>query len=368
MVFNALRRDIAMGAVADGDYLPSEVEIAKRHGVAPMTARRALKMVEAKGLIRAEPRRGYRVLARGNDPTKGHPLAFLVTHQAAGSEWYGFNSVLLEGLRKAASNRGWPLLGVGAKELPVSAAIEQCRVARAWGAVIDAPDAELVEAAAKIGLSVVLMDDWHEDAHVDTVLQDDFRGGFLAGRYLARRGHKRIAWFGADPNSIHHMQRMAGAQAALRRAGVEPTADWATVKPSEQARAAVRERFSRPDRPTAVLALWRDWAEAVGRVSGEMGLTLGRDLEMVGWCTRQQYDRNYAIHFADGRVPPAIVWDAGQMVEMAIARLEAQRRQPDLPPALMQVDVSLRDASQAYLDELSACGQFATFDRKAEPP
>ena len=115
----------------------------------------------------------------------------------------------------------------------------------------------------------------------------------------------------------------------------------------------MHERLSRPDRPTAVLALWRDWSEAVGDVAGSLKLRLGRDLEMVGWCTEQQYEPNYADHFADGCVPPTIVWNVSQMAEIAIARLEAQRRQPGLPPALMQVDVRLRQGSHDYLAGLT---------------
>ena len=71
----ALKADISGARVAAGGYLPGERQLAEAHAVAPMTARRALKKLEAEGLIAAEARRGWRVLARANDPDRGAPIA-----------------------------------------------------------------------------------------------------------------------------------------------------------------------------------------------------------------------------------------------------------------------------------------------------
>ena len=341
-----IRRDYLNGKVVPGEFLPAEQALAERYGAAPLTARRALKLIESQGLIRAEPRRGYRALARINDPTCGHPIAFVHSEQKAGADWIGFNRILMESLRQAAFSRDWTLLGVDAADKSAAEVVEQCRAARAWGVILDTPDPQIVKAAAQEGLSVVLVDDWHADGQVDTVLQDDFHGGFLAGRQLAAKGHRNIAWFGSRPDSAHHMFRLSGARAALRQSGIEPAADWATIASAHDVGEAVRSRLSSRTRPTAALALWHDWASAVGEVARERGLSLEHDLELVGWCAQQQYDKDYPTHFANGRIPATVVWNPDHMAEVAIARLAARREFPQLPFMLVQVEVNLHAVCQ----------------------
>ena len=64
-------------------------------------------------------------------------------------------------------------------------------------------------------------------------------------------------------------------------------------------------------------------------------------LELVGWCTEQQYKGEYPTNFADGAVPATVVWNPDDMVETAMTRLAVRREQPDLPPMLFQVGVRL---------------------------
>ena len=51
-----LRDAITSGELAEGDVLPSEQRLAAEYGVARMTAREALKMLEAEGLVRVSGR------------------------------------------------------------------------------------------------------------------------------------------------------------------------------------------------------------------------------------------------------------------------------------------------------------------------
>lgn len=336
-----LRRRIAAGEFAVGQFLPSQRELIKDSGLAQNTVRRALKKLEKSGLVQAEHGKGYRVLSRINDPTFGHPLAFIDSEQKDNADWTGFNRILLDSVHKAAHGRGWSVLAVGAENRSADEVIEQCRGANAWGAVLVTPDAQFVSAANKAGLSVVLMDDWHVDVQVDTVLQDGFRGGFLAARHLLAMGHRKIAWFGSRLDSIHHMFRYGGAQAALQQAGVKPAANWATIAPVDAMAAAMRERLSRSDRPTAVLALWFDLTTIAGEVARELGLVLGRDLDVVGWCSKPRYERDLAAHFADGRLPAMIVWDPEEMAETALTRLVARREHPLLPTLQNEIPVQL---------------------------
>src|SRR5215471_14617200 len=59
-----LRAAIAQGRLGAGDQLPSEAQLMAHYGVARMTARNALRLLQDEGLITAEHGRGVYVRAR----------------------------------------------------------------------------------------------------------------------------------------------------------------------------------------------------------------------------------------------------------------------------------------------------------------
>jgi len=324
--------------------VPTVRALSDAHDVSRGTAWRALRALEAEGLIAAQSRHGYRVLARANDPDRGCPVAYVLSAQRAGAEWTGLNRVLLTALQSAAARRGWTLLGAGAAGLSPEALVEQCKAARAWGVVVDVHSPGMVRLARRAGLAVVMVDAWHEDADVDAIVQDGFRGGFLAAKHLAEHGHRRIGWFGPTTASIHAMTRFSGALAGLRRHGIAIPPELLADVEEEGAADAARAMLSRPDRPSAAIALWREQALAVAGVAGELGLVLGRDLELVGWCAEELYAGDYAGLFPDGRTPPTIVWKVATLAETAIGRLAERRANPKSVPMLINIRTELKIA------------------------
>ena len=59
-----LRAAIARGRLREGDQLPSEAQLMAHYGVARMTVRNALRLLQDEGLITAEHGRGVYVRAR----------------------------------------------------------------------------------------------------------------------------------------------------------------------------------------------------------------------------------------------------------------------------------------------------------------
>src|SRR5260221_452541 len=82
-----LRSRIQAGQFASGDFLPSVRELCDRHELAIETVCRGLRILESEGLVAAVPRRGYRVLARANDPAKACPVAYLQAQSVAANGW-----------------------------------------------------------------------------------------------------------------------------------------------------------------------------------------------------------------------------------------------------------------------------------------
>ncbi len=340
-----LRARISKGTLAGGSFLPSERELAREQKVSSKTARRALKLLESEALIVSESRRGYRVLSRANDPDRGCPIAMVIANPPESGD-RSFYGSLLGALQDAAGRRGWSLLGVQREGRPIGEVVERLRAARACGAVVDSLDTELLEAVRRLGVPVVLADAWFADSPCDAVVQDGFAGGVLAAEWLAGRGHRRIAFLGPDPRGADMLvvERFSGAVGGLARSGLalDPglTAVTRQGDPDAAARCA-RELLSRADRPTAVLALWQGFAREAARAARELGLAVGRDLDLVGWTTSPAPGAPEATGAAGPELSAEVVWSPADLAELCILRLMQRRADPRMPASLTRVPVRL---------------------------
>jgi DNA-binding LacI/PurR family transcriptional regulator len=339
-----LREHIHSGKVLSGDYLPTVRELCAGHRLSIETVQRAVRALEAEGLITAEPGRGFRVLARANDPLRGCPLAYLSGTSTDGNALSEFQGQLLRHLRDAAASRGWSLLALKAEGPSAAGLAEQLRTQRAFGAAVDCDSPEVLAALKATGMPLLLLDAWVEGAGIDAVLQDGQGGGVLAARHLLELGCRRLAWFGSVNRNAHTLDRLGGALSALCVEGLALETLVATERSDDLARA--RDLLSRRDRPEGVLALWQSDALALGRAAVELGLEIGRDFQMVGWCPEELYETHYAPGFRPGTVPPTVTWSIRTMAETAAARMAERRGNPGLPALRVKVPVCLRPAGR----------------------
>lgn len=112
----------------------------------------------------------------------------------------------------------------------------------------------------------------------------DYRlGTELATEHLIERGHRRIAFIGADRQTSASAERLGGFSSALARHGLKPT----HVMPCPSLRVEAAERvmalLSGPHRPTALLC--HNDVIAHGALSAlyQLGLEPGRDVAVIGF-------------------------------------------------------------------------------------
>lgn len=65
-------------------------------------------------------------------------------------------------------------------------------------------------------IPIVLLDQILPSLSVDYITSDNYQGGYLAGTYLARKGHKRIGFIASEPGSYTIYQRTRGFLDALQ--------------------------------------------------------------------------------------------------------------------------------------------------------
>ncbi|HOX07573.1 MAG TPA: GntR family transcriptional regulator [Planctomycetota bacterium] len=344
---STLRAAIAAGTYRPGDFLPSVRKLSADYRLAHKTVYHALQGLAAEGWISAEHGRGHRVLSRSNDPDRGAPVAFVLTPQSpSGSAvWDNLRRSMLDSLQQAAAERGWMLLAVECEPVAAGGIVERLRDLKVCGAIVDSFSPDVLTAVRRLGVSTVAVDHWHENVDADSVVQDGFLGGYLAGSWLAGRSHRSVGWIGPKGWTRQGSERFGGASAALNESGAALPPEWQLALPetdvTERVR-MVREYLSRPDRPRALLTLWQGISAVTAQAARELGLVPGRDFEMVGWSTEGDYQGEYRPNFAGGPVPPAVVWDVDRLARTAVARLAERRADPKSPPVMIKIPSRLR--------------------------
>jgi LacI family purine nucleotide synthesis repressor len=135
-------------------------------------------------------------------------------------------------------------------------------------------------------IPMVVMD-WGESRadFTDTVLDNAFQGGYLAGRYLIERGHRDI---GAIPGQMERNTgggRHAGFLKAMEEAGIQPRAEWIVqgdFEP-ESGYQAMQQILSQKQRPTAVFCGGDIMAMGAICAADEMGLRVPQDISVIGY-------------------------------------------------------------------------------------
>ncbi|MEK6310344.1 MAG: LacI family DNA-binding transcriptional regulator [Curtobacterium sp.] len=157
--------------------------------------------------------------------------------------------------------------------------------------IIAVPSPHDVEALARAAEQVpVVQIDWRaDDLVVDGVFLDNHRAGALAARHLLDHGHRRLGVVGGDPAVSTMRGRADGFREVARQAGADLAPDAVLAGPLTVAngQAAMQQLLVLPERPTAVFCANHELTIGAVIAVNESGLTLGRDLSVLGFDGRE---------------------------------------------------------------------------------
>jgi len=338
---HSVRAAIAEGTYRVGEYLPGVRQLAQTYGVAPETARKAMKLLAREHCLSVHERHGFRVTGLANDPATAAPIAFVRFDAGDEDITAGTYGRILAALQAAAGARSWSVIGMSLSGKTDQQIRELLRATRLAGVILDSIDARFVALVREMGYPAVLADAWYPDCALDAVVQDSFGGGLQAAEHLCARGHKRIGWLGPLVDTNESLERWGGVMAGLRRRGLTVAPEFVVNSVEPGAGPALRRMLSRKRRPTGLVALWPPESHQAVRGAVEAGLAPGRDLEIVGWCIEESYGP-FAAEFGGGAAPAAVTWSIRELAGRALAQLAERRSSPDAPPVRVVVPTRLR--------------------------
>jgi DNA-binding LacI/PurR family transcriptional regulator len=191
--------------------------------------------------------------------------------------------------------------------------------------------------------------DQPDDALLSSVKIEDRVGARQAAQHVVDLGHRRIALIGvgseADLGGGNHLDhRVHGWRDALDPAGVEPVIVYSPQSTEDGGADAVRPLLIGPDRPTAVLCFSDAVAAGAVRAAQDAGLTVPRDLSVVGYddspLARRVRPALTTVRqdaVAKGRITAALLIDA-----LARKRSGAE---PEITHVVLPTELVVRDST-----------------------
>lgn len=238
-----LRIEIAAGAYSASNRLPSESQLVERFGVSRPTVARALRDLQAEGLIERRAGSGSFVKSGAQADNAARVLGLLVPERG---ETEIFETICGE-LGALARVNDFGLLWGGSampfadRDSTPDHAIEVCQqfIEKSVAGVFFAPleyspdkervNRELLQSLRQVGIPVVLLDrdvgQFPSRSDFDLVSLDNFHAGFMLAEHLIRLGCRRLR-FVTRPGSAPTVDaRIGGVREAIIRNGQKADAN-----------------------------------------------------------------------------------------------------------------------------------------------
>ncbi len=298
-ISNALLGEIAAGKYAASGRLPSEVQLVKRFGVSRPTVARALRDLQAEGLVVRRAGSGTYVKEQAPPGPPARQLALVIP---------GFRSteifeLICSELASLARAQDYTLVWGGtagqadAFDESEQHALELCtqlierRVAGVLFAPFelrnegDATNRAIAERFKNAGIPVVLLDrdlgPFPTRCELDLVGIDNFTAGYLLAEHLIKLGCRRLAFLRRPLAAATIDARITGVREALARHGLELASDWLEVADPEDAKAI--DTFVKNARPDAIVCANDLTAAQLLRSLNRNGVQVPKDLRVVGF-------------------------------------------------------------------------------------
>lgn len=232
-IFESLRKDIQDGVYAEGDFLPTEIELTKTFSVSRPTVAKALEMLRAQGSI--ERRSGYGTVVTPSKLSRGLRIGLLIPRLG--------ETEIFEPICRAVEDEGrlqhWDVIRPGSKEAVADISERTTRLCRTFireglDAVIFTPvehipqgerfNARILNQLQEAGIPVVLLDrdvvPWPAQSPHDLISIDNIQAGYVIASHLIQQGCRKLLFTTRPEPAVTVQLRIMGCREALQHTGL----------------------------------------------------------------------------------------------------------------------------------------------------
>jgi LacI family transcriptional regulator len=197
-----------------------------------------------------------------------------------------------------------------------------------------------------VGTPAVLIDATDRAGLVPSVVPDEEGGAVAAVRALVDAGHRRIGFLNNVDDVPATRGRLDGYRAVLESAGIPFDPTLVTSSPSETAAGytSALALLNRPARPTALFCYNDRMAMGAYRAAAELGLSIPRDLSVVGFDNQELIAANLFPGLTTVALPH---YEMGAWAVETLVALMAGRNEHRLladQPTLLHCPLVLRES------------------------
>ncbi len=227
-ITDALEQEIVQGHRKPGDRVPTEEEIATLHSVSRVTAHRAIRELQTRGLVIRQRRWGTVVAERSQVKTKRIGLIFDVIDPGNSFPQPG----LLQGIQAGITDELSVVL-CDSQNDPEREAELLTKMSEECDGIVLLPtsasrNTQLLQGIVKRKIPLVLLDRVPKGVLAPVILSDNYAITRSAIDHLTNRGHKRIGFLSFHKPTVSTVQdRFHAYQDALKVAGI-PASDHLT--------------------------------------------------------------------------------------------------------------------------------------------
>ncbi len=368
MIYQALAADIGAGKYRDSGKLPSEAQLVSRFKVSRPTVIRALRDLQADGLVTRRVGAGTFLhhAALPSAPPQPPPnqaceLGLLVPGVRRAGEIFEVMAGELARLARSAGYMFW-WTGGSSEDLDLASNLAnaekicdqfiQRKVAGVFFASFEhMPQCEptnnrLVNRLREAGITLVLLDrdimPFPLRTDLDLVGIDNFQGGYILAKHLIKLGCKRLGFVAVPFSAPTIKSRLAGVREAVLEAGLDMPPDFFQVGNPEDPKFA---RLISAGRMKDAIICGNDYTAAVLiRALHNIGVQVPNGLRVVGFDD---------VHYATLVSPPLTTMHqpCKEIATMAFKAMLARISDPTNTPRTIMLTPSLvvRESCGAYL-------------------
>lgn len=220
-VYNAYKEQILNGSIKGGSLLPPENTLAREFDVDRSTIRRALQLLVEDGLVQKNAGKGTIVIEQNSrvavEPrlVTNKNIGFLLPSGNAITEQ--FYSLLFYELEQILQKHNYSLIystldsGADLSNTIHSLNLVGC-------AFVSNVDKKFIEEAISLDFPCIMLNSYNP--LIPSVLTDNEEGGYLAGKYLCEKGHRRFFVITGVRTYTTNQERLVGFKRAMHEYGI----------------------------------------------------------------------------------------------------------------------------------------------------